>query len=297
MDSISTNDVNSQKAPFFIVGNSRSGTTLMARILRKHPDLYVLKETFIFDDLQYERNNYDNLSEQDLRDSLNRMFTIQDKGYYRRNEQCDCKTDVDTVISLLNDIENPTINDFIKTFYVYEAIKHEKLQSGDQTPRHVFHIKSLNKMFPSSRYINMVRDPRAVLLSQKNKWKATVRLGQPRFETFRTRINYHPITMALLWNRSIGAGINAERDLGQDKVKTVKFEDMVNKPNETINTVCDFLGVMFDDAMLQVPVEMSSNLSETTKNGIDAKIADVWKSKLTKTEIFLCQKITRKTAL
>ena len=59
-----------------------------------------------------------------------------------------------------------------------------KKWAGDQTPRHVFYIGELIEMYPGAKFVHMVRDPRAVLLSQKRKWKAGLRWNHPKFEIF-----------------------------------------------------------------------------------------------------------------
>ena len=54
----------------------------------------------------------------------------------------------------------------------------------------------------------MVRDPRDVLLSQKNKWKRKF-LGAndiPFFELLRARFNYHPYTISKMWKTAVNRG-------------------------------------------------------------------------------------------
>ena len=77
----------------------------------------------------------------------------------------------------------------------------------DQTPRNVFYIRDILDAFPEARIINMVRDPRAVLLSQKNKWRRRS-LGEsalPRSEVVRSWSNYHPIVTARIWRGAVDA--------------------------------------------------------------------------------------------
>ena len=58
----------------------------------------------------------------------------------------------------------------------------------------------------------MVRDPRAVILSQRGKWTVAKKLGLPLKEIIRSFFNYHPITMSILWNKAISAGFSSEKN-------------------------------------------------------------------------------------
>ncbi len=78
-------DALSPKLIIFIVGNSRSGTTLMARILNRHSDMYILNETHFMEEFALEKRNT-HLSKQIAKFIVNRMLTIQRKGYYRKNQ-------------------------------------------------------------------------------------------------------------------------------------------------------------------------------------------------------------------
>ena len=83
--------------------------------------------------------------------------------------------------------------------------KHGKIIACTQTPNNLFYIKDILQEYPHAKVINMVRDNRDVLLSQKHKWKRKFlgAQGIPLFESFRSMFNYHPITTSLVWNSSL----------------------------------------------------------------------------------------------
>ena len=63
-------------------------------------------------------------------------------------------------------------------FLYHEATENGKTFPCDQTPRNVFYIKDILELYPEARIINMIRDPRDVLLSQKRKVETPIPRGQ-----------------------------------------------------------------------------------------------------------------------
>jgi hypothetical protein len=110
----------------------------------------------------------------------------------------------------------------------------------------------------------MIRDPRNVLLSQKNKWKRRF-LGAkniPFVESLRAKMNYHPITISKLWM----ANTNHMKDyISRDEIKRVKFENIMRHPKQCLEEVCNFLGINFQEDMLQIP-QVGSSLGDDNKS-------------------------------
>lgn len=277
-------------APVFIVGNSRSGTTLVARILNGHPAVHILNETHFMGEFAKERERFHSLSASQLFVLVNKMLTIQRKGYYRKHEYQNYPQDTAQIVS---DFEKQPKKDFAslnRVFFEFEARLHGKTIAGDQTPRHVFYINELIEMYPGAKFIHMVRDPRAILLSQKRKWKAGRRRSQPRFEVLRTFVNYHPITTTLIWRKTIEAGLRAQQTIANNLMKTIFFEELVENPQKNIEDLCEFLNIEFFPGMMDVTVELSANKNDEGKRGIRKSVAEHWVNELSRTEIYLAER-------
>ena len=277
---------------FFIIGNSRSGTTLVARVLKRHPDVCVLNETHFMEEFIYEREHFEKLSEKKIREVINRLILIQEKDYYRKSRYEEYPEETDKIFFSFMSSNGNSFGKLIGAFFDYEAKKHGRKLVGDQTPRHVFYVAELHRMFPHAKFIHMIRDPRAVLLSQKRKWKAGIRWKQPRFEILRTFLNYHPVTTSVIWKKAVTAGLQSSKILPRDKIITVRFEDFVESPEKYIRDLCTFLEVEFRDDMLDVGVELSATKSYEGRKGIQKAVAERWKSDLSQTETFICQELT-----
>ncbi|MEL7340256.1 MAG: sulfotransferase, partial [Bacteroidota bacterium] len=163
---------------------------------------------------------------------------------------------------------------------------------GEKTPQNLFYLKEILRLFPEARIINMVRDPRAVLLSQKRKWRRKYDVDSyikdHRKEVWRLKMNYHPITISKLWVSAIKAAKQFE---AHPQVKTIRFEDVTSQPEESLRAVCEFVGIEYADTMLEVEYNGSStdlNLGQR-RYGIQAKSERAWEQGLSKAEIFICQ--------
>jgi hypothetical protein len=154
------------------------------------------------------------------------------------------------------------------------------------------YIEEILNNIPDAKVICLVRDPRAVLLSQKKKWKRKF-LGLsdiPLKESIRSYVIYHPFSTTKMWAAAARESIKWKDD---DRVLLVKYEDVVDDPNKTIQAICTFLNIEFQPLMLQVPRVDSSNRTDMKdKLGISSAEKDVWKKGgLTKAERYICQKI------
>ena len=177
-------------------------------------------------------------------------------------------------------------------FLTYETTKNNASVAVCQTPSNVYHLDKILESFNQVKVINMVRDPRDILLSQKNKWKRKF-LGAneiPFFELLRARFNYHPYTISKMWNTAVNRGF-----LKHQNVQTIRFEDLLQFPEKTIYNLCEFTGVSFNSKMLQVANIGSSSIQDQAKDYIDSSKIFKWrKGGLSKAEIIISEKVNRK---
>jgi hypothetical protein len=142
----------------------------------------------------------------------------------------------------------------------------------------------------------MVRDPRAILISQKNKWRRKY-LGEPEMpflESVRAWTLYHPITIARLWVSAINA-TKKTKEFAIDQILTVKFEQLLNDPHHSISEICAFFNLEYSPDMLDIPqVGSSIDKDETKKRGVDKNKSVTWaEGGISNTELYLIQKIAK----
>ncbi len=279
----------------FVVGNSRSGTTLMGQVLGRNKNTFAFHELHFFEEI-WKPGIINILSKSQAIALVARLLSIQRDDYLaeRKIEQYETEAE-DLISSVENNLWTPP--SLYRAFLHYEVLKNQKQVGCEQTPRNLYYLSEILEMFPDAVIINMIRDPRSVLLSQKNKWRIRT-LGAKNFpvrEVIRAWVNYHPITIALLWK---SAAKMSQHFISHPRVKIIKFEDFVSNPQITLNEVCKFAGLSFDDDMLNVSqseggVSSLKPLNNAEARGIDKMTANSWqRGGLSSAELTLCEKIT-----
>jgi hypothetical protein len=278
----------------FIVGNSRSGTTMMMRMMNNHSQVHSINEPHFFEQMWSVKDEGQPIDRDTAERLYARLFTRQRIGFFESPEEHGHKF-ADEIEALIRSSEGEpqTRLSVYASFLRHETAVHGKSIPCEKTPRNVFYLEEIFRNFPNARVINMVRDPRSTMLSQKKKWRRR-KLGatfMTRKEALRLRINYHPITMSQLWNAAISAARKFE---GEERMMTVRFEDMVGDAEGTLNEICRFLGIAFEREMLLVPhAGSSSTADEGAKKGVRKRSEDNWIEKgLTETEVRICQRMS-----
>jgi len=279
-----------EQPKIFVVGNSRSGTTMMMRILNNHSMVHCINESHFFEKYWTPKDEGAVLNETEAKDLLARMYTRQRAGFFESVEKHGHKyvSDIDVLLDNLDG--EPTRIRIYHKFLEKETALAGKLIPCEKTPHNVYYLSEIFGYFPNIKVINMVRDPRAIMLSQKRKWKRRA-LGadfMTKKEVMRLRINYHPLAVSRLWKAAIGAGKKHSSD---PRVHTVRFEDILDDAESTVREICDFADIPFEPDMLAVPQAGSSSEADKKSDlGIRKTRAKGWLEKgLTRTEIKICQ--------
>lgn len=273
----------------FIVGNSRSGTTMLGRILGNHSQVYTFGELHFFEQMVREEELCVHWEHNKLVEMLERLLTSSRKGLFCTVNRGEYRGDAENILKLS---EKRSPASVYACFLEQEAKQHGKIIPCEQTPRYLYSVGAILALFPNARMINLVRDPRDVLLSQKNKWRRRF-LGAkniPLSEAFRAWVNYHPYTISKLWVSSVRT---AERFKDHSQFMSLRFEDLLNNPEESIRRICAFTGLDYEENMLNVPqVGSSSGKDKPDQMGVDQNRISAWKrGGLTQTEIAVCQSV------
>lgn len=283
----------------YVVGNSRSGTTLMGQVLGRNKKIFCFHELHFFEHI-WKPGTISKLSKEQSVELLALLLSVQRDDYLAERRPDLYKAEADKLLNTI-DQELWTPPGLYRSFLSYEVKNHNKQIACEQTPRNLYYLNEILNLYPDALAVLMVRDPRSVLLSQKNKWRIRSH-GADNFpvrEVIRSWVNYHPITISLLWK---SAANTAKNYTDNPKVKTLKFEDFVNDPQQSIVEICQFIGEDFDEDMLNVSqteggVSSLKSLHNANFRGIDKNTANSWqRGGLSSTEIFICQKITKTAA-
>jgi hypothetical protein len=205
--------------PFFIVGNDRSGTTMLRMILDRGVDAAVPPESMFLTDVSLPPAGWQELMDEVWQHPKVRLWELP--GPPPRVP--DGLDDDDAARFVLG-----------APFAAY-ARKHGKPRWGDKTPHYVHHVDLLLSIWPDARVVILVRDGRDVALSLRrmpfgpnNAWAA-----------------------AQWWARGIRAG-DAAAAGHPEQVRQVRYEDLVRDPETHVRAVCAFLELRYAPEMLDL---------------------------------------------
>lgn len=216
---------------FFIVGRGRSGSTLLRTLFDAHPNVCIPLESRFVQYLYYQYHTVENWTIDlviEAVDKLSRGFeplTIEKENVLELIKDCQDTLDFSVVCKAI----------YLSTSSEYS--KKEITYIGDKNPRYSFFIPQLIKIFPEARFIHLVRDYRDHVVSMKRSFKKINESG------------YTPIiiTRWIHYNRQI----EKYKKLYPQKFITIRFEDLIEKPEDSLKEVCLFLNLNYDKQMLE----------------------------------------------
>ena len=216
--------------PFFL-GCARSGTTLFRAIFTSHPDLAIPDEGRFFSVIvdkprKYERpTGFD--SERFVQDIFGRS------SYPRWTTQ-------DEVREALSSVPPASYADAVRGIYRLYAAKSGKSRYGDKTPQNAWTTVQLAEAFPEGRFVHIIRDGRDVAMSLMDRhWRKT---------------HHAPgriVEAARYWRRVVRAGRSAGRRIGPARYREVRYEALLEDPEDTVRSLCEFIDLPFDPVMLR----------------------------------------------
>lgn len=221
----------------FVTGCTRSGTTLLQRILDGHPDLAVSNDTHVV-----PRSVLAGPGGPDL--PMSGALLEEVVGHTRFS-----RLGVDATVARRFAGEAPRFADFVRALFGEAARLRGKPYAGEKDPEYVRRIPLLGGLFPEARFVHIIRDGRDVAVSTL-AWVTPRRfLGQ--LELWQRE----PVGVcALWWRRQVLAGLTGGLEVGPDRCLEVRYEDLVGAPAPTAARVASFLDLPPSDEMLDYHV-------------------------------------------
>lgn len=275
----------------FVVGVSRSGTTLMRRVLGGHSRIAIATESHYLGHLlpwegarAYFRRLGDPRDDATMRAIAAFVYT---GAFQRRSRLREVspywgwltrtvpREEFEARLLACDRTERGVFSVLMRTF----ADHKRRPIMGEKTPAHLAWAETLLAWYPDARIVHMVRDPRAVFVSEVRR-----RAEGTDTVPYRWLVRVPPLLRAFVllqvtWAWAIA--VDRHRALAArhpDRYRAVRFEDLVRDPEETIGSVCAFLGVEPEPAMLDRTVTSKGAMQGMT--GFDAGAADRWRSSI-----------------
>jgi hypothetical protein len=236
----------SADTPIFIVGLSRSGTTLLSRMLDAHSEIAIFPETWWCALLDRLGCNAEFSNHWQTSLFFNEVWKNM-KPYPDPAARV-----VAREASKQPSYAGPTAR-LLETLGQAYANERGARIWGEKTPAHALWLPQIRALFPRARVLFMVRDPRDVLVSYDDRWNGA-----------RRSTEYLACTAALL--KYYLFHLFHRPGFPPDQVRWVTYEALTSQPSEELERICGFVGVDFEPTMLNF-YHRHKNVESDTPDG------------------------------
>lgn len=268
-------------APIFIVGANRSGTTLLRLILNAHPQIAIPEELNYFN--PWLVNHW--------REAAPDREAFRSRVHWYLHQKLPSGAFGNTDLSAFEE-EIVRQADTYDWRGLYQgalqswAARHDKARWGEKTPGNLFYVDTLRAMFPEAQFIHLVRDPRAGVLSMQ----------EASFFGDDVSIN------ALNRRKYLREGLRRDAAMPSEEWTRVRYEDLLTAPEDTVQSLCHFLGerytpsmlTYYEDADQYMSAAAAQNFNQAARRPIDPTKAHSWRETLSSKDGGVIETICRR---
>ena len=236
----------------FMLGCDRSGTTLLQSLLNSHPAILVTYEMGViypFKDIHEREGGPSMIKFAIKRGLVDEELASQVLEEYRGGKY-------------------QSFANLMAKLFRMRAYKDGKNIWSDKKPDYTGDIDELASLFPNSRFVNIIRDPRAV----SSSWART---GWGPMTT------YHA---AQAWKKRVNEAHDSLIKLDKTRYENILFEDLISDPQTVLERICRLVEQEYDPVMLdplnRKKLVLSKRLNKLHPNRnkpIDSNIVEKWK--------------------
>lgn len=201
----------------FVVGMSRSGTTLLRMMLDAHSQLAIPPETNFHDTIRaFSRGGVPAATEAIVCGELWGDYKLPAEELYKRVEAR----------------RDDSLGEVLRAFFELYAERKGKPRWGNKTPYYAMRMTLLEEILPEARFVHIVRDGRDVALSTLPVWFGANDIAG----------------VAKEWSDML---VLARSQVDRLPFYTeIHYEDLVRDPVPVLKRVCEFLELEWEPAML-----------------------------------------------
>ncbi|WP_254443694.1 sulfotransferase family protein [Ruegeria atlantica] len=234
--------------PLFLVGSPRSGTKLLRDLLNRHSGINLCNPETHFIPYLFQKHGGD---PKRFDANLDRLFADFDRMPFQLYSRTMGKSVMNrTDFEQLRSAR--TWNDafeIILRFYSADGNGVKGLW-GDKTPSYVLEMDLLKEIFPTARFLHIIRDPRDVVVSAKKAW------------------GHNALRVARKWVRDMKAARQSACNLGKDYL-SVYYENLLIDSETELRRISEFVERPFEEVMMTLAVPSENLGNAKGKRKID----------------------------
>lgn len=252
--------------PIFVVGHPRSGTTLLASMLGRHPDITSTPESLFLTQARYDIGSAFGGPVEPL---VNRIM----------------KTPLQHLVTSPSDLsahltEAKAAGTHLGQKEVFAIVleawraAHDKARVLEKSPLHMRHIDEILSWFPDAKILWIIRDGRGNVASLKKvdwaKQKA--------------------VTLARQWVRNTELALDSEKR-AKTAVLRIHYEDLLSEPDKTMRAINEHLSVapsdtVFDHSQAATTIKVNEmGWKEKVNKPLEKNRSLAWQEELSEREL------------
>jgi hypothetical protein len=229
------------RQPIFIIGSPRSGTSLLRLLLTSHSEIVIPPECGF---IVWLHQKYSNWAARDAIDSslrcqfLDELFACKKFDTWALNRMA-----LDSLIIKQKPADYATLCALIYTAYSHQHSRSTTIW-GDKNNFYIDFLPTLNEIYPEARFLHIVRDGRDVACSYREVMQN--KSASPYAPKLKTDIE----SIAIEWSANVLKVADSLNRLSNPRKMTVHYEDMVQKPESVLSSICSWLSLTYEPRML-----------------------------------------------
>ena len=288
--------------PLFVVGHPRSGTTLLSLIISSHDSISL-------------RNN-DDILMAFFSAGLGLKSQINENAFDKLISMSDRLEDFDLFIGSLCKKKISKIKSILPTdgwtiFHSLLSNDNNRILWGNKSHSYLWFYKSIIENYKGSKFIIIIRDPRAVVVSNYMKYIARFKFNKtntndiaPDLIKFHDARNYFIQTSHrwMAWHYKL---IEIQKIIPDSYMKIIRYEDLISAPQKTLKTIFSKINVKYSDDIINSELRMENEIIKdplksyahmNTSKPINKSINKKWK-KVDKNLISIVEHICKKVMI
>ncbi len=229
--------------PLFMFGFERSGTTLLTMMVGAHPRLSCpLSVTGAWWDFAGQVDKFGG-----LKTTADRRAMVDAVAEHERLQMWNVPFDTGEIASKTRP---ERFDDIVDGFHRAAAAAECKPAWVNMDIATLFRLEEVVRLFPTARFVQIVRDGRDVALSFKG-----YRFG-----------GLNALEVAGQWSVATVTADRIGSALGPDRYLRIRYEDLIALPEQTLDRLCDFAGERFEPAMLDYAGDVSRKVPDDKRD-------------------------------
>ncbi|AFL95037.1 hypothetical protein CL1_0832 [Thermococcus cleftensis] len=290
--------------PIFIVSIFRTGSTLLTNILNANSFIAMIPEEihlwnpypWAFDVMTLCKTHKIS-NERDIEMLIDKLFSerVLYGGFWKKLNKFELKKERVTknAIKIYQEFGEISCIDIVNLVFLEFLSNTDKIRIGGKNPVYGRNVELLNTLYPDSKIICLVRDPRAIYLSKTNDEFSREVKSKLRWKCLVTLFDFATLVRIILEYTWLFRTCKSHKN--DENVILTRYEDIVTSPRENLKKLCQFLDVPFEKDMLYVTGKPSSIDNKTTRRSIDPKSAYKWRKKIKPWQYWILTEILHKS--